>query len=287
MNLYNRIGTYLFIIGAVLSVLDGAFLVSENVRGLVYIILIFTGIFAGLLNVSEDEEHHFLVSAGAFLIAIVAFHQLFAGDAVLSSITHFFQNAAAFVGSMAVAVALKKIIEFSSDNALVTPLEDMKTRTKLIDDWYLSPRLRAWHFIVFLAVAATFFILLLNMPFYQFPDEFYGAIGILEWAIIVVFLIDLIVLYRRENSLGGLVRHCWVDIIAAIPLPGIFGAFKIVRVARLARIARGTYSLKFFSEESGMNTYLRKSARRTDTIEIPEHPMMAQKKASKPGKGKK
>jgi len=283
MNIYNRIGTYLFIIGAVLSVLDGAFLISESVRGLVYLILIFTGIFAGILNVSPDEEHHFIVSAGAFLVAIVAFHQLFAGDPILGNLTHFFQSATAFVGSMAIVVSLKAIVEFASENAVVTPLESMKERTKLIDDWHLSPRLRAWHFTVFIAVAATFFILLLNMPFYRFSDGVYVVIDIFEWVIIAIFLVDLVVLYQREGSFGKFIRHCWIDIIAAFPYPGVFSAFKIARVARLARLSRGTYSVKFFSEKSGMNTYLRKAPRRTEPLVVQENPKAKSVKKSAKG----
>ena len=279
MNLYTRIGMYFFIIGALLSVLDGAFIASEDMRGLIYVLLIFFGLFAGILNVTEDEEHHFLVSGASFLLVILAFNMLFAGAPVLHILTRFLQNAVAFVGSMILVVAIKTVLEFGSQNYRVSPQESMDERTGVLDDWQLSKKLKIWHFIVFLAVCLTFIIILLSLPLYAVPAEFLAALYILEWVVIAIFVVDLVVLYRQEDGFGCFLRNCWVDIIAAIPVPGIFGAFKIVRIARIARIARMarvTHSLKFFSKKSGVNTYLRKRARRTDDIEIREHPKTEQ-----------
>ncbi len=278
MNLYTRIGMYFFIIGALLSILDGVFLVSEEVRAIIYLLLIFTGVFAGILNVSEDEEHHFLVSSVAFLVVVMAFNQVLVGHPLLVLLRHFFQNSVTFVGSMALIVALKSIIEFGSQNYRVTHLENMELRTKDIDTWELSPRLKVWHFIVFLAVCLTFVIILLELPIYHIPESILPLFRILEWLIVLIFIIDLFVLYRQEGGWKPFLKNCWIDIIAAIPFYGVFGAFKLVRVARIARLSHTT---KFFSEESGMNTYLRKAPRRTEPIEIPEHPRKRQKKSSK------
>ncbi|MBR9693279.1 ion transporter [Candidatus Woesearchaeota archaeon] len=274
MNVYTRIGMYFFIIGALLCVLDGAFLVTEDVRGLVYIALIFLGIFAGLLNITEDEEHHFLVSASAFLIVIMAFNVLFAGDPMLSGLTHFFQNAVAFVGSMALGIAIKTILEFGSQNYHVTPVENMAARTAEIDDWDLPKKLKVWYFIVFLAVCITFIIILLGLPIYNLPQGAQQVFNVLEWFVIAVFVIDLVVLYKHEDSIGSFFKNCWIDIVAAIPIPGIFGFLKIVRLSRVARV---THSMKFFSKKSGVNTYLRKSQRRVEPIEVQAHPRAEQK----------
>ncbi len=280
MNLYTRIGMFSFIIGALLSVLDGAFIASQEMRGLIYVLLIFFGLFAGILNVTEDEEHHFLLSAGAFLLVVLSFNMLFAGETVLVILTRFFQNAVAFVGSMALVVAIKVILEFGSQNYRVSPVENMEARTEGIDDWEISKKLKVWHFIVFLAVAVTFIVILLGLPIYSIPQGVHDALLIIEWVVIAIFIIDLVVLFKHEESFGSFLRNCWVDIIAAIPVPGIFGAVKIIRVARIARVARlgrVTHSLKFFSKKSGVNTYLRKGQRRVEPIEIKEHPVTEQK----------
>lgn len=278
MDLYTRIGMYFFIIGALLSILDGAFFINEEVRGLIYIVLIFTGIFAGLLNISEDEEHHFLLASGVFILVIMGFNQIFAGHPLLSRLDHFFQSAVTFVGSMALVVAIKTILEFGSQNYHVTPQENMKLRTKDIDDWNLSKGLKTWHFIIFLAVAVTFLIILLGLPIYRVPGPMQAVMDVLEWLIIVIFLLDLIVLYRHEKSFGDFLKNCWIDIVAAIPIPGIFGALKILRISRIARIS---HSVKFFSQKSGVDTYLRKSARREEPLIIDEHPRVKQKTSAK------
>ncbi len=281
MNLYTRIGMYFFLIGALLSVLDGAFIASQEMRGLVYVLLIFLGIFSGILNVSEDEEHHFLLSGAAFLLVILAFNMLFAGEPVLSGFARFFENAVTFVGSMTIVVAIKTILDFGSQNYRVTPEESMRARIEDIDDWQLSKKVKAWNFVVFLAVAVTFIVILLGLPIYRIPPGMESVLSVLEWTVIVVFIIDLFVLYRQEGGFLPFIRNCWIDIVAAIPVPGVFGAFKIVRVARVARLARVTHSLKFFSKESGVNAYLRKTPRRTEGIELEEHPSAPQKKATK------
>jgi hypothetical protein len=272
MNIYSRIGMYLFIVGALLSVVDSMFppLLASG-QGIVYAVLIFTGIFAGLLNVTEDEEHHFLVSAVAFLVVLIAFNQLFAGDSVVMSFSRFLRNGVAFVGSMALAIAIKVILEYGSDDNLVSAREDLEQRSKEIDDWSLSKPMRTWHLTLFVAVALTFLLILLNGPFYQMPAKFQPQIAFLEWLIILVFILDVIVLYRQHRDKRFFWRDCWIDVLAAVPVWGVFGALKAVR---LARIARFTHSVKFFSEGSGMNTYLRKRKTRTRPLHIAGHPNM-------------
>lgn len=289
MNLYARIGMYLFIIGAMVSILDGVFTGHSAAQGIVYIVLIFTGIFAALLNISEDEEHHFLLSAAAFIIVIVAFNQLFAGEPVIDTLRRFLLNAVTFVGSMAAAIAVKSILEFGSQNYLVDPKEGMDLRTAEIESWMLTKRVRAWHFIVFLAVALTFILLLLGMPFYTVPESFQSFFDLLGWVVVAVFMADLFVLWKEHRGLKDFLRHCWVDVVAALPLQLLFaipsfGVLKIVRVARVARLARltrATHSIKFFSKKSGVNTYLRTAEHRTEPKEIAEHPVVEQKRSAK------
>jgi hypothetical protein len=280
-SIYTRLGMYFFIIGALISIFDGAFIQDPSVHGIIYIILIFTGIFAGLLNISEDEEHHFLMSAGVFILVIMAFNQIFAAEPFLALFTHFFKNAIAFVGSMAIVVALKSILEFGSQNYKVSHVENLELKTEEVDDWMLRGKMKTWHFIVFIAVAITFLIILLQLPIYTLPPAMEQALLILEWIVIAIFIIDLVILYKHEKNFVSFLKNCWIDIIAAVPIPGIFGAVKIVRVARIARIARISHSLKFFSKKSGMNTYLRKANHRTHDLEVKEHPTAKQKTSHK------
>lgn len=276
-NFYTRIGMYLFIIGAILSVLDTTFPVDESMRGLVYVALIFTGIFAGLLNITPDEEHHFLLSGGTFLVVILAFNQVFAGNAMLSSFVHFFQNSVAFVGSMALVVAVKTILEYGSDDvARGDPVAGMEARTQNLGDWQLSSAMRAWHVVVFAAVAVTFVLLLLDL-FFTLPARVSFIVDILDWLIVGVFLVDLYVLYRQHGSFKEFTHHCWMDIAAAIPFHGVFGILKIVRLSRIAKLS---HSLKFFSAKSGANTYLHRDEYPRE-LDVQEHATAPQKLSAK------
>ena len=247
MNAYTRIGMYLFIVGAILSVMDSAFPVDPSMRGYIYVALIFTGIFAGLLNVTPDEEHKFLLSCGVFLLVIIGFNQVFAGDPIIAGFTHFFQNGIAFVGSMAFVVAVKSILEYGSDNVQRgVPGEDLYATTK--NTAQLSTSKHAWRAVVFAAVALTFIVLLLDL-FFDLPATLMTLFDLLYWLIIIIFVADLFVLYRQADSWGKFLRHSWLDIVAAIPFYGLLGA-------GVGTIAKLPLTLKFFSRES--TGYLRR-----------------------------
>ena len=283
MNLYNRIGMYLFVIGAILALLDSAFPVSPEMRGVVYIVLLFTGIFSGILNISADEEHHFLLSGAAFLLIILAFNQVFAGQPIIGFFSRLFQNAVAFVGSMALIVALKIILEFGSDDNRVTPLESMELRTERLDELSFSPKLKAWHFTVFLATALTFILLLVEL-FFTLAPMVEKVIRLFDWIVVIIFAVDLVVLYKQAESFKKFLHNSWLDIIATIPFHGIFGTLKLVRLGRLAKLVKLSHSFKFFSKDSGVNTYLNKREIRTDDLAIEENPR-AKGKSKKSAKG--
>ncbi len=283
-NQYTRLGTFLFIIGALLSVMDSAFPLASAIfpdtsqtRSLIYILLIFTGVFAGILNITEDEEHHFLVSAATFLLVILSFNQIFADQTVVHILTHFFQNAVAFIGSMALVVALKTVLEFGSDNNRVTPVEYMQIRTDRLEELDQPPWLRRWHFVIFLAVALTFFLILFEI-FFQLPSNFMIAVEIIDWLVTVIFVVDLFILFRQEKTWGAFLKNCWLDIVAAIPFGGVLQSFKIIRLSRIAKVAK---SAKFFSKDSGVNGYLERGEVHEDPVDIPEHPRVPQRKAGK------
>lgn len=272
MSLYRRLGMYFFIVGAILTVLDGVFPVDLKLKGYIYVILVFTGVFAGIMNITPDEEHHFLVSSTAFLLIIVSFELLFSSNIFIEKFTTFFQNSIAFVGSMALIVSLKAILEFGSDNYRVTPVENIKIRTKDIEEWQLSKGIKRWHFVIFIAVALTFLLILFEI-FFTLPKNITKIVVLLNWLITIIFIADLFVLYRHEKTPAKFFKNCWIDILASIPFSGMFAAFKIVRIARIADISK---SAKFFSEESGIENYLKKNRVHEEPRSIKEHPKTRQ-----------
>lgn len=264
MNVYTRIGMYLFIIGALLTVFASVFPV-DGFGPVVNAALIFTGFFAGLLNITSDEEHQFLVSGLVFLVALVALNSFF-GEGFPLVLHRFMQNAALFVGTMTMLVAMRNILEMASQNYHATPVERMRHRTKQLEALEHSASRRAWNFVVFLAVALTFILLLVDGFFYEaLPPEARTAVLLIDWTVIILFIIDVIVLWRERENARQFFRECWPDLIAAIPLSNsVLGLLKVVRVTRVARlmrvarVARVHQSAKFFSTESGFHTYLHK-----------------------------
>ncbi|MFW5990768.1 MAG: hypothetical protein ACOCQX_00930 [Candidatus Nanoarchaeia archaeon] len=65
----------------------------------------------------------------------------------------------------------------------------------------------------------------------------------------IIFLIDLLIIFRKRTSIPEFLRHNWLDIIAVIPFD-IFRLAKVARVAKLSRWAKLTNQgrlINFFS----------------------------------------
>lgn len=64
-----------------------------------------------------------------------------------------------------------------------------------------------------------------------------NAPDILLQVMLVVFVADLWVKYRREGSLKRFVRYRWIDILLVIPWFRAFRFLKFIRLLRLFRVA--------------------------------------------------
>ena len=259
MDGYQRLGMYFFTLGAILAILAGAFPLSATMYDAVLVILIFLGVFSAILNVSENEEIAFIVAASAFLLAIVSFKFLLGHHEFIQGLAEFFEVVTFFIGSMLAVVALRAVFEYGSQPEL-NSLEHADAIDEHMETMLLSPRAKAWNFVVFLAVAASFIVVLLDVFF-----------NIIEWApyffafdvfITIIFAADLVVLYRQEKNFHYFVKNCWLDIIATIPfflLTQGFFALRILKLARVVRVIRFmklNKTLKFMSEKSGVKHYL-------------------------------
>ena len=54
---------------------------------------------------------------------------------------------------------------------------------------------------------------------------------------LVIFVADLVVKYRREGNLKSFFRHRWIDILLVIPWFRAFRFLKFIRMLRLLRIS--------------------------------------------------
>lgn len=91
---------------------------------------------------------------------------------------------------------------------------------------------KRWHWTVFIAAlfAAGSLVLMLA---YELPENQMLLIERLDFAVLVIFAVDLFNEYRNWKGSGiKFTREHWLDIIAVVPL------FRIVRIGRLAKLEK-------------------------------------------------
>ena len=240
----------LFIVGSLLTLFAAIFNVSKDSTSIIYVVLIFSGVFSGILNITYDEEHHFLVAAVGLLVFILVFNSLLTFPPFLSFLP-FLRLLAIFIGSMLSAVALKVVVEFGAQSDFDIN-EKSDFRTKRIEHMVLPGKEKVWSFTVFIAICATFIIVLLEL-FFSLSTNFTSLIVILDFLITFIFIIDLFVLYKKESGFKSFLKNCWPDIIAAVPFSSTLQMTKLIRLIRLSRVS---HTAKFFSEKSSASHYI-------------------------------
>lgn len=254
MDIYQRLGMYFFTLGALVSILAGALPLNAGMYEVVLVMLIFLGVFSAILNVSEEEELGFLVASASFLITIVGFKFLLGHHPLIIVLAQFFEVSTFFVGSMLGVVALKTVVEFGSQDITRDPLKHADEVDDHLDTLLFTRTERTWNFIVFLAVAMSFIVILLDVFFNL--GQFALFFLVFDILITIVFLIDLIVLYKKEKSFGSFLSNCWLDIVATVPFYNILRVAKLARLIRLTRFIKLNKTLKFMSQKSGVRHYL-------------------------------
>ncbi len=255
-NIYHRTGLFFFVIGILSAVLSWSFKVSPRVEKALVVCIIFTGIFAGILNVSEDEQNEFILASSGLLIALIALNML-NGKIAIFPMT-LINKLTLFISMMLLTVGLKIFFEYGAQNKEMTQIERIKEDKKTSDYLVMSPAEKKWNFLVFLAVALTFIILLLQLFFEV--GRYRIVIRVLEWIITVVFIVDIVVLYRKIKDWKKFLKLCWTDVIAAIPFFETLKIFKIIRIFKISKVLKALKikkGLKFFSRESGFLEYLK------------------------------
>ena len=258
----QRVGTYFFILGALIAILSGAFTVTPEMETITLLLLIITGAFVGLLNVEEERELHFLLATGVFIISTMAIQDYLTGLELLNNFQEMLRNFIIFTGSAGVVVGLKLVFKYGSSYEGLDQDDDEPVE-------FQDPKKESfWNTVIFAAVCAAFVIFILEVFFYT--NGLTPVLQYLSYVIIAVFAIDLVILITRAKGVWPFLKHHWPDIISVVPLTGVFQLAKVARVARIARIARLmrtgkmtkiskiSHSAKFFSKQSGFNKYLKK-----------------------------
>ena len=292
----DKVSQYFFIIAAVISILDGAFELDEQMRALKYMILIVGGVVVGIMRHQKQKE--FVVAGMAVIITgfiLVAFLQdLY----LLESFGVMIYNFVIFLSAATVVVGIEQIAGIISlaphlDEEIPTPkTKKQKVTVKQIEAHTFQ---RIWGTIILVAVALSFIVLLAE-SFFDMSQYMVFLVAI-DGAITVLFIIDLVILYRKAKNFGDFIKHNIFDIIAAIPTVGVLRLLKIIRAARIVRVFSKGLKLskttklykttKFFSTNSYFNDVENAGRRSAPTSVIKKASKKTPKKTSKKKTAKK
>ena len=71
--------------------------------------------------------------------------------------------------------------------------------------------------LVWFAIIALMFIIVVELFFHDFADTYHTAILILDYIVIGIFIADLVFKYLRIRNIRKFLRSSWLDIIAIFP----------------------------------------------------------------------
>ncbi|MBU0535554.1 MAG: hypothetical protein KKE20_01210, partial [Nanoarchaeota archaeon] len=249
--------------GALIAILGGSFTFIPETQKMTFLFLIILGAFIGIMNISMEEEHGFLVAGGALIIASLAINSLLSNYLLLDVIARILNNFIIFIAPACIVVAFRVIIEYASQSEWSFKKEE-RIAVQLYK--HLNHKERIWDSIVLFAVAITFILLVLQLFFKV--DGYSSMIIIVDVIVIAIFFADLVVLYRRAQDFKKFMKTNWMDIIAVIPLGMVFRITKLIRFIRIlehmswthkaSKINKVNRPAKFFSESRDFEERKRK-----------------------------
>jgi hypothetical protein len=256
---FRKLSMIFFILGSLLSVFSGAFEVTEGLEDIKVVTLLILGLLIGLLNISDREHVNFLVAAVAFLFSTNLLMSLAPNSLMLlDGLFLMLQNFMIFIAPAAVVISLKLVFEYASESDKEFLFEVPKSAKKRHQLEVI------WDIVVFVAVAFVFVILILESFFNLTPyPGLQQLLVVLDWVVLGVFIIDLVVIFKKDKSFKKFIVHNWLDIVAVIPFGSVFRVTKVVRLARIlktfGKVEKATKmnrASKFFSGNSGFNNLL-------------------------------
>jgi uncharacterized protein with NAD-binding domain and iron-sulfur cluster len=261
----DKLMQYFFIIAAVISILDGAFQVSDQMQSVKFVVLIVSGLFVGL--VCHDRQKDFMLSSFVIVITGYIMIQLLGPGLFIQGIGLMLLNFMAFLAAAAVTVAFQVLGTSIAPSLQVSAPEVELKKIKKLNEQEIQHLTfqKTWGTIILVAVAVTFVILLAE--FFFDVAEYRQIIFVADIIVTLLFIIDLVILYREAKSFKEFIGNNIFDVIAAIPFFGAASALraiKVVRAFRIIKILRSSVKVskvlkvsktaKLFSEESYFNT---------------------------------
>lgn len=107
----------------------------------------------------------------------------------------------------------------------------------------LRQKLRPWDWFV-LGVAVLSLALVIIETFVLLSPATFHALVVVDRFACGIFLVDVIVRWRREGWSRGFWKWGWLDVLASIPFDAAFRTLQLVRIYRIIRVLRALYKLQ-------------------------------------------
>jgi hypothetical protein len=259
----QKISQYFFIVAAVISILDGAFTLDETMTSVKIMFLLIAGILVGILRHDESEKE-FILAGIAVIFTGLIFTQLMGNYMILENFALMIENFIIFLSMAVIVAGIEVISDIMTTSHEIKPEHQPKHVTNFSEEELKKITFqKIWGTVILVAVALTF-ILLLAESFFDVA-RFQEIITVLDGAITVLFIVDLIILYNDSKNFSSFLKNNIFDIIASIPTVGIlrglklFRAIKIIKIMKITKVTKvakfGKFykTTKFFSEGSYFN----------------------------------
>lgn len=107
----------------------------------------------------------------------------------------------------------------------------------------LRQKLRPWDWFM-LGVAVLSLALVIIETFVLLSPATFHALVVVDRFACGIFLVDVVVRWRREGWSRGFWKWGWLDVLASIPFDAAFRTLQLVRIYRIIRVLRALYKLQ-------------------------------------------
>jgi voltage-gated potassium channel len=107
----------------------------------------------------------------------------------------------------------------------------------------LRQKLRPWDWFV-LGVAVLSLALVIIETFVLLSPATFHALIVVDRVACGIFMVDVVVRWRREGWSRGFWKWGWLDVLASIPFDAAFRTLQLVRIYRIVRVIRALYKLQ-------------------------------------------
>lgn len=119
-------------------------------------------------------------------------------------------------------------------------------------DKELQEKLKVWDWSV-LVVSVISLSLLIWETFVTVPRDTLNRLMVIDHYTCAIFMIDVLVRWRRTGWSRKYWKLGWLDVLAAIPLSEAFRALQAIRIYRFVRLARIIYKFKGVTSGTTLN----------------------------------